>query len=310
MEEKKESKTTQFRNWVFTLQTKKEGEYKDKLPDPEFFLKIFSDQTNVEQVQFQAEKGELGRLHYQGFLTLFKKITKSGLLKWFGELNWIYFAPMRGDLGSNLRYTSKEDGRVAGPWRHSKSDSADNSSESREPRQSSASKRAKTRWPTRSEIPDGEQNDLQSDGRAVIVCCGPPGIGKTRIWTCILGYAYGPYGIYSVPARASQSAGRWIGEYTGEPSVLFDEFAFSDFQANQWKMMLDRYDVRVPAKMGGKSVLWQPQIVVLLTNALYKHIENNFLSDAALKRRLSLIWDWGRVSVSPLVSGPRIHAFL
>lgn len=304
-----ESKTCQWKHWVFTLNQKKDGEFKDKLPEHEDFLKLFSDQPNVETVQFQEEKGELGRPHFQGYVSCFKKITKSGLLKWFGVINWIYFAPMRGSPGDNDRYTSKQDGRIAGPWRFSRADPTGDNGKSLQPAQQGPSKRKKREWPVRSEIPEGDQSDLQPSGRCVILCCGPPGIGKTRIWTTILGYAYGSHGIYDIPARASQSAGRWIGEYAGEPSVYVDEFLFSDFQEDQWKVMLDRYDVRVPARMGGKSCLWQPQIVILLTNQSVKACKGYFLDNAALARRISLFWDWSKLPVSPLVTVPRIHAF-
>jgi len=300
-----ESKIYQSKNWIFTLNSKKEEE--SKLPHPEFFLESIT-KDDVLTIQFQAEEGS--NLHFQGFLTLRKKITKFGLLKLFNEFNWVYVAPMRGNIGDNLQYTSKSDTRIAGPWHYACGHPGYIGPLPPEPASDSkpTSKRSRSGFPVRSQIPSDPEG-LQTDGRSVVVCCGPPGVGKTRIWNLILGYAYGPHGIYSIPARAGQSTARWISEYSGEPSVVIDEFSYSDFAPNQWKMMLDRYDIRLPCKMGGKSCLWQPQIVVLLTNVSFDSIKRVFLENEALRRRLSIVWDWSKVPISPLVSGPSVHAF-
>lgn len=79
--------------------------------------------------------------------------------------------------------------------------------------------------------------------------------------------------------------------------------------------MLDRYDVRVPARMGGKSVVWQPDIVLLLTNKTRAELDK-WLSDPALLRRFSLFFDWSDACVPPSASSgpiiitPHSHALL
>lgn len=302
--ESKKSGTTQFKDWVFTLNSKKEGDLKDKLPEPLQFLKIFEDNQDYEKVQFQKEKGELGRAHFQGWFSRVRKITKSGILKEFAEygLEWIFLEPRRGSRESNDRYTSKSDGRIDGPWgfdRGHGQEVAVGSGQSGKP-----AKRTKAGFPLRRESGCGDDG-CQSTGRCVILCNGPPGIGKTRCWTTILEYLYGPSQLYGIPARATQSSGRWIGEYAGEWAAYVDEFLFSDFSKDTWKVMMDRYDVRLPARMGGKSVVWQPAIFVLLTNASTVELEHFFLRDPVFSRRISLFFDWSLAPVPPrCLSGP------
>lgn len=301
--------TTQYKRWVFTLNSKKDGPTQDLLPNPIEFLKVFEDESKVYSCQFQEEEGEQKRRHFQGYVTFGQKITKSGFLKWFSGLTGIehlFIEPMRGSLGDSDRYTSKEDGRVAGPWSFSRDDNSKVNGQSGDVKSSPKRRKVKL-WPVRSG--DGVSNPVErcSEGRAVVICCGPAGCGKTRSWSLILEYAYGYLGVYRVPSKASQSAGRWVGEYEGEPAALIDESLFSDFQANQWKVMLDRYDTRVPAKMGGKSVIWQPDFVVLLTDVSFGLVSSQFLSDPAIKRRVSLVFNWWSADVpSHVSSGPVI----
>lgn len=49
--------------------------------------------------------------------------------------------------------------------------------------------------------------------------------------------------------------------------AIIDEYDFdADFEQSQWKLILDRRPQMVASTMGGRSVFWSPQIIVLLSN--------------------------------------------
>lgn len=94
---------------------------------------------------------------------------------------------------------------------------------------------------------------------------GDPKIGKTMIWRLIFEYCGG--GMYFVPGKQGNSAGRWLGPYQGEENVIIDEFNFSrDFPRDMWKQLLDGCMHMIPTAAGGKSVHFKAKRVVLLAN--------------------------------------------
>lgn len=62
--------------------------------------------------QFQYEKGESGTPHYQGFASFKTKVRPMSVIKVPG----IHWEKTRGSLEDNTKYTSKTEGRLAGPW--------------------------------------------------------------------------------------------------------------------------------------------------------------------------------------------------
>lgn len=153
----------------------------------------------------------------------------------------------RGKWSENVKYCTKQSSRVAGPWFVGDcTDPADVDLRER-----------------REDEPDF--SCLPANWRFITVCWGPPAIGKSRVWNIIFEYVGG--GIYNVPGKAKNSSGRWLGNYNGEQCAIIDEFDFdSDFDESQWKLVLDRRPQVLPATMGGRSVLWAPQCIVLLSN--------------------------------------------
>ena len=57
-----------------------------------------------------------------------------------------------------------------------------------------------------------------------------------------------------------------MGNYQGEKIALFDEFEKDDFDSNNLKMLLDRNPQEVTTSMGGKTALFEANLVVLLSN--------------------------------------------
>jgi len=151
----------------------------------------------------------------------------------------------KGKWTDNVEYCTKQSSRVAGPWYLGDCSHPE------------AVDLELTAPPSFDHLPP--------NWRFVTLCWGPPAIGKSRVWSLICDYVGG--GTYHVPGKAKNSSGRWLGDYRGEHCAIIDEFDFdSDFEESQWKLILDRRPQNLPATMGGKSVLWSPQIIVLLSN--------------------------------------------
>lgn len=88
----------QARHWVFTLNNP-DGE----LPECE----------DVRYVAWQAERGENGTLHWQGYVEMKKKMTLTAMKRW---LPTAHFEPRRGTREEAKEYAMKELTRVDGPW--------------------------------------------------------------------------------------------------------------------------------------------------------------------------------------------------
>lgn len=87
------------------------------------------------------------------------------------------------------------------------------------------------------------------------VLVGPSGCGKTS-------YAFGcDPDLYTV-AQANRS-GTWFDGYSGEPTVLFDEF-HSNAAIGDLLKWTDAWPIRVPVK--GSHVPWQPELIFLCSN--------------------------------------------
>jgi len=90
------------RNWMFTLNN----------PDTEKELEW---PLNVKGAWWQLEKGEQGTLHYQGYLELRNPCKLAGV-KEIQCLQGAHFEPRRGSKRQAIKYCSKEETRVAGPY--------------------------------------------------------------------------------------------------------------------------------------------------------------------------------------------------
>lgn len=267
----------QARHFCFTYnQQNSEGPPHGVLPLPspsDLISKIRTADPTIDYVKFQEEKAPTtGRLHYQGVFYVGRRRTFGALLRRLQEqLPGIHLERAR-NWAACLRYVSKTDTHVAGPWEHG-------DPPSRYPGCGGSDQ--KITFPPR-EDPEAE--------RYVCIILGPSGCGKTRgVRERAKELEHGLKALYPVPASARQSSGRWLGSYSGEPIVLFDEFRASEFSRGQWLTMLDRYDIPVPASMGGKSTWWQPEEIYLVTE--HKSEVEQLISDPAIARRISNVID-------------------
>lgn len=89
------------RKWVFTWNNPDDLTLPGLLPDIKYLI-------------CQYEAGESGTPHVQGFVWFTRVKRFSAVRKFFNT--HAHWAPARGSAESNMRYCSKEEGRIAGPW--------------------------------------------------------------------------------------------------------------------------------------------------------------------------------------------------
>lgn len=104
----------------------------------------------------------------------------------------------------------------------------------------------------------------------VILLTGAPGTGKSR-------WAYDNY-----PDLYSKPDGQWFDGYTGQKTLLLDDF-YGDIPLPQLLKVLDRYPLQLPVK--GGFVYAQYTTVIITSN---RDVDQwNYYDTAALKRRIS-----------------------
>lgn len=238
-----------------------------------FPLLLREAEPDIQYVSYQLEQGEEKKtLHFQAVCYVGKRRTQLGLARRLQKLlPGIHVKLLqRSEWPTQLEYTRKSHTRVDGPWEAGTNPQigSDNSD-----------RKSKHKFPPRTN---------PTSLRSVTILCGPPGCGKTSL-------VYGMsqelgLEVYSVPDRARQSQARWIGNYTGQPIVLIDEFRYTDFSRGTWLQILDRYDTNITSSMGGKTCLWQPQTIFLITNDRTQ--VDKLLAEEAIYRRVTRVKYW------------------
>jgi len=220
------------------------------LEHPDNWIYVLKDTPEVLKAQYTLERCEKEdrKYHYQFCVYLSKKTTAKQARE---ILKVKYVEPCKGSWHQNLVYCSQydKDGNpkktyVAGPFMLSEN------GEDME------------------DEPEDDQFQVDPNyKKTVIVCFGGAKIGKTTIWRTIMSYLGG--GFYSVPNKAKNSNGRWLGKYEQQENVIIDEFNYKrDFSEDTWKNLLDGTPHYIAMSAGGKSVFFGPKLVVLLTNDL------------------------------------------
>lgn len=108
----------------------------------------------------------------------------------------------------------------------------------------------------------------------VDVYWGPTGTGKTR------------KAFEECPQAYWKEKGDWWDGYTGEESVIWDEFA-NDIPITSLLRVLDRYPLRVPIK--GGFIQFQAKRIILTSNIPFDEWYPNAKDEhkAALRRRVT-----------------------
>lgn len=245
------------RNWLFT-------ENNPELSSDEFELALKS-WSDLRFYVFQLESGENGTPHYQGYVEFSKPVRFSRLSSYLPRAHW---EPRRGTSSDCIRYCSKLDTRLEGPWTYG--DSGRDSQGSRTDLSSAITalreggiKRVREEYPVEFVKYHRGLSVLynstvlpRSEPPLVHLLYGPPGCGKSRYF----------YDLFPDSPSLAVTDGFWFDGYSGESAVLIDDF---DGKASKWTLsnllrVLDRYPLSVPTK--GGFTPWVPARIFITTN--------------------------------------------
>lgn len=212
-------------------------------------------------LQGQVERASTGQLHVQAAAAFSSPTRMTTLKKWIPGAHW---EPAR-EWNSLLKYVTKEDTRVAGPWTIGEAQS------------------------------QGQRSDLSTAAELILSGSTMTTIATTMPETTVryykgllylksltrqeryqpkkVGLFWGSTGtgktftafeeledIYTVFDTKTP----WFDGYSGQDNVLLDECGLGMMNYNYLKRLLDGYRMDVPIK--GGSVQWTPKTVILTSN--------------------------------------------
>lgn len=240
----------------------------------------------VKFVAWQLER--VTTTHIQAYVELKKQAERSTLLRLFPHS---HIELCRGSQEQCIRYCTKEESRVEGPWEVGE----------------------KSRPGTRTDINslrdmiiEGASNKeliMQDDVHPtycryyryvahlrmvlatprdfmtkVIVLWGPTGIGKSRLAALLAPAAF----------YFSNVKGAWFDGYDGTSDVIFDDF-YGNIPRHQWLQLCDRYPCKVESK--GGMISFAPKTVIFTSNKppweWYHHPDGTSMPWAELDRRIA-----------------------
>ena len=229
-------------NWCGTKQLDSEF-------DAETWLRQLVEQGKAKFVVGQLEQGS--HLHLQFYIQRGTR-TRLGTMK--DEIcDKTHWEPARGSPEDNIKYCTKTDTRVAGPWsfgtairRGQRTDleSAIDMIKEGAPLRMVAMKcseafvkfhKGLTALDTL--VRSNGPRDIVATGPEVWVFWGPTGVGKSR-----KAYEQWP------DAYRKTTSDKWWDGYRGQDTVIFDDFKGSSMKLHDFQMIIDRYPVQVEVK--------------------------------------------------------------
>lgn len=200
-----------------------------------------------------------GRLHLQGWLDLKYRMTITKIQAGLQQAFLPDFGFLQPRESNDQSYIHKNFSHVDGPWSY-----------------------------TQESIPNFVEEKKESGPKKVLWVSGDFNTGKSYYLTQIFSWLYDSP--YQFPGRANSSRSRWLGDYQGQQFVVIDEFNPKDFGRDELKLLLDRGPQVVARSMGGKSVLFSPAFVLLLSNHKSDAIRAIFAHRPELKTRVRAVW--------------------
>lgn len=270
------------KRWAFTL-------FINEVSDAESYLKSISVESYTQFLIGQVERApSTDRLHIQGYIEFKTRCSMSQAKIQLHEPS-IHLERARGSAEENIDYCSKPQA-VAGPWKFGtlsvqgkRSDLIDIAQKilggaplatiaQEHPgdfvryHKGFAALQACTNIQPRQWVTD------------VVVLIGPTGCGKTK-------YAYdADPNLY----RASDPRGKWWDGYTGQDTVLIDDFS-GEIDYTYLLQLLDRYPLSVQTKGGWTN--FKPHKIFITSNLQMNSWYNRFDIDP-LKRRVTTTLQW------------------
>lgn len=256
------NQTLKSRNWVFT-------EFKLKEDHSNLFPEDLIKKYNIKAYIYQLEEcPSTKRLHYQGSLSFNTAYSQQHCIKLLSKARWRI---RKGNADSNMKYCSKSESKVEGPWEYGTLDSEQG-------------KRSDL-LECRDMIMDGSsiQSLVETDSvgastlrymrsleryqlmrlpmrfwpMEIFLFVGKPGTGKTSAVIDLLGED--KHNLYIKDSTEEF----WEG-YVGQENVLLEEFNGSSMHRGVLLQLLDRYPMRV--KIKGASAQFCSKRIFITSN--------------------------------------------
>lgn len=226
------------RTWCFTIN------------NPTTFLEYLIDHKRILYCVYQMEEGNEGTPHFQGYIYFQHAKNMLGVKKVL-QCNWAHVEIARGTPKQNRDYCTKEETRIPGtdfwefgemPLQGARSDilalhafllTSPNEKEVRDNHFSLWLRypRLVERW-----YSAGFVARKASDGFKCTLLFGAPGLGKSY------------YVERFVTDFFRKQPGQWFDGYRGERRILLDDFRGSSMSHTEFKLLVDRYPLRVQVK--------------------------------------------------------------
>ena len=229
-------------NWCGTKQLDSEF-------DAETWLRQLVEQGKAKFVVGQLEQGS--HLHLQFYIQRGTR-TRLGTMK-TDICDKTHWEPARGSPEDNIKYCTKADTRVAGPWtfgvvtrRGQRTDletaveMIKDGAHLREVAMKCSEafvKFHKGLTALDTLVRSNGPRDIVATGPEVWVFWGPTGVGKSR-----KAYEQWP------DAYRKTTSDKWWDGYRGQDTVIFDDFKGSSMKLHDFQMIIDRYPVQVEVK--------------------------------------------------------------
>lgn len=272
------SRNTQTRFWMFTI-----NNYQDAAEPGRW--------EKAEYVVWQAEKGESGTPHLQGYAVMHDRCRISGMKKVHPTAHW---EPRAGTHLQAKAYVTKAETRVDGPWEVGE----EPESEQGKRNDLLSLKRRLDAGATESQIAQDDETfpvwakygkvipryrmltGRQRDWHTYChVLWGPPGVGKSRKARDLAG----PDAFW-LARPAGQTA--WFDGYIGQETVVIDEF-YGWLSLDLLCRLLDRYPCNVETKGGSVSFVARRIFITSNTAPTQWYSKLPPQRTAALDRRLT-----------------------
>lgn len=241
------------KNWVFTLNNPVSVQPTD---NPQLWV-------DVRFLAYQSEQTETGQLHYQGYVIFESNKRLSGVKAVNARCHW---EPRRGTHDQALKYATKDESRVEGPWvvgeppHPGKRNDLDEVKKAIDEGLSELELSSKyfQSW-CRHSAAFAKYRRMHAAPRSqppvVYVYYGPTGTGKSRKAAELA---------ETMPAYW-QNGTQWWDDYCGQPLVVLDEFTGAEVVSYQLLLrLLDRYPITVNQK--GTSWTFEATHVVITSN--------------------------------------------
>lgn len=267
------------RNWCVTINNPPgEAESWGNLGLPNF----------TQYAVWQGERGEEKKTpHIQLYVQCNRAVDLSTLQQWN---NRAHFEVARGSFEQNEAYCTKEDGRISGPWRFGEPKQQGRRTDLEEiANDINAGQRMLTiaqKWPSNYmryyRGIQAYQSILQCPGRPdlrVIIYWGESGAGKTTR----------AKREFPDAADIPETKEGWLGDYTDEPAILFDDFE-GLFPLRSILKLVSHHAHTLPVKGGFRRIRASTIIFTSNTDPFTWYTDGNGSYSEPWHRRLNEPW--------------------